>query len=253
MHTMKELPLKVCPQCKSEFRRYTTTYCSRACYYDFRRKRRLCKQCGAEYIVQPLIHAKGQGKWYCSKTCYAEARRKVVHYICQRCGDNVINKPYWAKGRRYCDTCKNLAGAFTRSQHKVKQGRNRIGIAGYRADLALHMRSRWEANFARYLKAKKIAFCYEPTQFAIVLPDGKTTTYTPDFLIQDSYFIEVKGWLRPYNKMVLANAIAQLPKPLYLLQRTQYEWLEKYSAPNIPNWEYTRPPKRKHHNPVGKP
>lgn len=53
------------------------------------------------------------------------------------------------------------------------------------------MRSSWEAAFANYLDNKKTQWVYEPTSF--ILEDG--SAYTPDFLVEDQHYIEIKGWM----------------------------------------------------------
>jgi hypothetical protein len=58
------------------------------------------------------------------------------------------------------------------------------------------MRSSWELKFAKYLDDNNIEWLYEPKSFPITY-NGKEGTYSPDFfLINENYYIEIKGWWR---------------------------------------------------------
>ncbi len=62
--------------------------------------------------------------------------------------------------------------------------------SGFRKDLGHFVRSSWEANFCRIIKALGLNYEYETYTFT--LDDGRT--YTPDFYIkQQDKFYEIKG------------------------------------------------------------
>lgn len=50
--------------------------------------------------------------------------------------------------------------------------------------------------------------------------------------------------MRPFQKMLMVNAMQQMTRPLYLLQRQQYEAIEKSCGHKIKGWEYQRQPVR---------
>lgn len=70
--------------------------------------------------------------------------------------------------------------------------------SGARADLqGEFFRSGWEANFARYLKHKKIKWEYEPRVYVFKDISRGPVAYTPDFYIPNYFgeeiIVEVKG------------------------------------------------------------
>ena len=58
------------------------------------------------------------------------------------------------------------------------------------------MRSGWEVAYAEWLDGKGIKWKYEPKTF--ILSEGNA--YTPDFLLEDGTYVEVKGWLTAKHK-----------------------------------------------------
>jgi hypothetical protein len=76
---------------------------------------------------------------------------------------------------------------------KVGKGRTKIGK---RKDLGIFMRSGWEANVARWIKHEGLTYMYEPKNFFFDQFKHGTTSYVPDFLVDNNYWIEVKGMLK---------------------------------------------------------
>jgi len=110
------------------------------------------------------------------------------------------------------------------------------------------VRSRWEANYARYLRFLGRTFVYEPEAFVIRLPDETEHIYHPDFLVDNAYYVEIKGWMRADRRQaeIIKAAQSQLPLPLYLIHHGQYSTLERTIAAKIKLWEYagdSLPPK----------
>ena len=79
----------------------------------------------------------------------------------------------------------------------LKQNRSFKGkiVGGKRKDLESdYFRSKWEANYARYLNQMEINWEYEPKTFWFEDIRSGTTSYTPDFYLVDSdEWVEVKG------------------------------------------------------------
>lgn len=66
----------------------------------------------------------------------------------------------------------------------------------------LLMKSTWEYKFAIYLDGLNVDWEYETKSFELLMPDGKTSFYFPDFYIPDTdEFIEVKGRWYPHSKI----------------------------------------------------
>lgn len=79
----------------------------------------------------------------------------------------------------------------------LKQNRSYKGriVGGNRKDLdSGYFRSKWEANYARYLNQMVIIWEYEKKTFWFEGIKSGTTNYTPDFYLSESdEWVEVKG------------------------------------------------------------
>lgn len=117
-----------CLNCDAEFetvpskvRAGNAKYCSRNCYYEYRKKKKneekktrwncVCGFCGIKFYIRPCQKKIGEGK-YCSKQCYYESKKGVIlkdpkrdenKRICLHCGDIFyVEKP--SRPNRYCST-----------------------------------------------------------------------------------------------------------------------------------------------------
>lgn len=110
-------------------------------------------------------------------------------------------------------------------------------IQGYREDLALSVRSSWEANFARILNFEKLFYTYEKYKFAVIMPDGTKTTYTPDFCVNNTFF-EIKGrWYRQ-NRIKVNMFREQYPQYLTcIIDKNIYNYLFNKYHTKISIWE----------------
>ncbi len=112
-----------------------------------------------------------------------------------------------SKGRHHTEEAKiKIRNYFTgRKRPELTGGKNpmhthpnsyksKFGKCGYRQDIGIFVRSRWEANVYRIYKYLGYEIEYEPKSFK--LSDGRT--YRPDFYIKElNLWIEVKGrWLK---------------------------------------------------------
>ena len=83
---------------------------------------------------------------------------------------------------------------------------------GFRKDIALNVRSSWEANFVRVLNIYKIDFQFEPTVFSFPIKRG-TRGYTPDFyLTKTNTWVEIKGYMDDKSKIKLKRFKRYYPK-----------------------------------------
>jgi hypothetical protein len=124
-------------------------------------------------------------------------------------------------------------------------GNSGVGLSGFRPDLGHFCRSRWEANYARYLLHTGHTYEYEPTRFVIRLDDGSEHGYTPDFLVDGTYYVEVKGWMRANRRQaeIIAAAQAQIGMPLILVDEPRFREIKRMCAGQIPAWEHAGDPK----------
>ncbi len=112
------------------------------------------------------------------------------------------------------------------------------GKHSFREDLNHSCRSKWEANYARYLLWINKKYSYESKTFPIILPKGEKGTYTPDFLVENEWQ-ELKGWedRSEIKKWELFNK--QYPNERFvLIDRKKYKQIERIYKYIIPNWEF---------------
>ncbi|MGE4334605.1 MAG: hypothetical protein AB7E55_01340 [Pigmentiphaga sp.] len=116
---------------------------------------------------------------------------------------------------------------------------------GYREDLGLYVRSRWEANYARYLewlrqRGEIRDWEYEPCEFVFPVKRG-TRFYRPDFRVIEKggqvTYHEVKGYMDQKSRTALKRMARYYPKVrIVIVGRSEYREIEKW-ARLIPGWE----------------
>lgn len=128
----------------------------------------------------------------------------------------------------------------TLDRTKWKSGWREIG--GSR----VYYRSRWEANFARYLDLLKCngvikSWEHEPETFWFNVKRG-CRSYLPDFRVEqlngEFVFYEVKGWMDNKSKTKIHRMKIYHPDiKLIVVGDMEYRALEKEIADTIPEWE----------------
>jgi hypothetical protein len=133
-----------------------------------------------------------------------------------------------------------VGGSATETYSRAKRGR--------RDDLGdTFFRSRWEANYARYLnfliKQRIIAkWEYEPETFWFEAIRRGVRSYTPDFRVTDPdgsvHFDEVKGWMDAKS----ATKIKRMKKyhpgvEVRVIGEKAYREIARKLGGAIPNWE----------------
>lgn len=118
---------------------------------------------------------------------------------------------------------------------------------GTREDLGFFVRSRWEANYARYLKWLEqrgdiAAWEYEPITFRFEGVSRGPYTYKPDFKVVEKdgsvSYHEVKGWMDPASRGRLKRFAKFYPSHrLVVIDASQYRQIERKISSVIPNWE----------------
>jgi hypothetical protein len=117
-----------------------------------------------------------------------------------------------------------------------------------------HYRSRWEANYARYLEAlrvrgKLLAWEHEPETFWFEGIKRGVVSYLPDFRITKAdgtvEYREVKGWMDKRSKTKLKRMAKYHPSVIVrVIQKKQYDLIEKRRGHLIQGWEMKEPVKR---------
>lgn len=269
----KFVPREICAQCGVEFyappvlkRRGGGIYCSKACRGLAMRKENNgkteaieCPQCGVTFYCYPSQLLKARAK-FCSKTCADGARRappkppkpKREHAwnwnpdrpiaICMQCG--VQYEPGRGTRAKFCS--RACAGGW-RSGHAEPFG-SRVGSGGKRDDLGgLYVRSRWEANWARYLnflrqQGEIVDWEYEAQTFEFQRVRKGTRFYTPDFRVRMNdggiVFHEVKGWMDPKSKTKLDRMRRYYPEvTIELVDKERYYPVARQLRGLLPHWE----------------
>lgn len=121
------------------------------------------------------------------------------------------------------------------------------GKGGRRADLGnRYFRSRWEANWARYLnwlqKHKNITgWDFEPDTFEFPVKRG-ARFYTPDFKLTypdgTVLYHEVKGWMDPKSATKLKRMRIHHPKvKIKVIDKKEYQRIGNLIGRGLPGWE----------------
>jgi hypothetical protein len=244
-----------------------------------------CRQCGNNFHQKPTSIRHGRAKVWCSKNCRELATKQWV--TCGHCGKECSFPKAWS-GRRFCSigcqrkalapapncVCLSCHSWFYRKSCDLRRGRGvgkfcsmrckakwmsnhanvtgkARGLGGKRADLEnRYFRSRWEANWARYLNWMKsrseiVRWEYEVDTFQFDGIKRGGRFYTPDFKItkNDSSveYHEVKGWMDPQSATKLKRMKKYYPGvKIMLVERALYYSVQKELWKMIPGWEYDR-------------
>ena len=113
-----------------------------------------------------------------------------------------------------------------------------------------YFRSRWEANFARYLQNLKKDgqikdWFHEPKTFWFEGIRRGVVSYLPDFKIinidESWYYVEVKGYMDSKSKTKLKRFAKYFPEEVIIL--VNHKWFKenfKFLVTIIPDWERGR-------------
>ena len=199
---------------------------------------RACLHCGKELNARQ--------KQFCSCRCHALHRGpqgRQLDLICKQCGKPF--KSYRSMAKYFCSQACHFKWRTGRpSPHRRSPGSSN-GIGGFRPDLGMYFRSRWEANYARMLKLLGKSFRYESQSFLVTLEDGAQSSYCPDFFVDGDGWIEIKGyWRVERRERERMEAFRQQhpEHPLLLIEARAYKALRVQYADLIPEWEHAGDP-----------
>lgn len=119
---------------------------------------------------------------------------------------------------------------------------------GHRKDIGIYVRSRWEANYCRYLnylkaQGKIFKWEYEADTFRFEGIKRGVQAYTPDFKIwttkdAEPYYVEIKGYMDAKSKTKLKRMNKYYPKTrLVVVTQKDYTKIEKEFGKLIEGWE----------------
>ena len=191
-------------------------YCGKECKNEnsLRNHERLCKENpNKQESSLKAYHASGASKGNKSKT----------------------GIPAWNKG---------LPGTFTGKKHseetklKMSESKNALYASGweciagrckkydYESPIAgkIKVDGSWELAFCKFADEHKLSWMRNKKRFPYIKPDGKHSTYQPDFYVEDwGSYVEVKGYETDLDKAKWS----QFPEPLVILRKEQIGKLDE--------------------------
>lgn len=260
-----------CVVCDTPYRQYRSDqlYCSGKCASKAWRAKRYSPKILTCPICKQSFDARKVGRHkYCSSQCLKEAERQRGKSKASGAGKGwskgrqyvkrqtclICEKPFYAPpvlmrrgGGKYCSHgCRGIA--FARNPAKWPQSQRR-GKAGKREDLGgLFVRSRWEANYARYLNwlvelDEVASWAYEPDVFEFRNIKRGTRFYTPDFKITNNdgsvEYHEIKGYMDQRSRTQLKRMAKYYSDvKLVLIDKDCYYAIAKQVQRFIPHWEH---------------
>lgn len=197
-----------------------------------------CEMCGS-----PI---RGHGTRFCSIACRARATKTGTTVPCEICGKAfyVIKATLAAGFGRFCSQrCFGAAKAKLAPANAYSRCKG-----GRRQDLNnMYFRSRWEANYARYLnflqeRGAIARWEYEHDTFEFVRVKRGSRFYTPDFKVfaldGSHQYEEVKGWLTPKGRTKLKRMLLYFPNErVLLIDQPVYRAVARQVAALLPHWE----------------
>ena len=245
-----EKQAKFCENCGIKF--YTRTikkFCSDKCRLESLKSKKIkisCGNCKKDILVNfsKFISAKNH---FCSEECLKSWQKENrsnelnpnwsggnVEIVCQICGKKfkVINAR--KKTARFCSS--SCFGVWSTKNNIHYNGHK----SGFRDDLGLSFRSRWEANFARYLNFLGMKWEFEPKTFRFENQKTGTVSYTPDFYLKDiNTYVEIKGYLDSVSKSKLKKMSNYYKEvDITLLMKEDYFKIEREFGWKIDGWEW---------------
>lgn len=164
---------------------------------------------------------------------------------------SIISKQNFAKLTDEQKISRVIKGQKTRVKNGngVNERKNVSWKGGWReiGGINKYYRSRWEANYARFLQwlveqGKIKTWKHEPETFWFEGIKRGTVSYLPDFWIQEldgtDCFHEVKGWMDDRSKTKLKRMAKYYPNvKLLVINAKEYKQLEKQFSSIIVGWE----------------
>jgi len=224
-----------------------------------------CLNCGA--LVKSC---QSVAQMFCNLQCFGEYNRRhgeltgannpnwrggrtKQSMVCAHCGAQFQGRVDSGRGSasRYCSKECFYRGDFARTAPRW-QGKFGRAHGGRRDDLGgIYFRSRWEANYARYLnlllKMKAIrAWAYESKTFEFPVRRG-TRFYTPDFCVEhldgSVEYHEIKGYMHQKGATALKRMSRYHPaEKIVLIDAGAYRRLARKWRSAVDSWESDETP-----------
>lgn len=186
----------------------------------------------------------GHPRGMLGKTHTPEVRRRISEAQRKRWADPNADVHTPEYRQKMSDaSMANAIQRLRRGNAKVAWSRAKSGT---RPDLGIYVRSRWEANYARYLKwlasrGEIASWEYEPETFIFEAIKRGTRSYTPDFKVTENdgrvIYHEVKGWMDPKSVTKLKRMAQYYPDvKILVISQPEYQAIARWRR-LIPDWE----------------
>jgi hypothetical protein len=203
------------------------------------RRPRRCDKCSKSFLPTYKLQKA------CSLKCRPSQQRvKRPMSVCACCLKMFV-VPFGSTGKFCSKVCfwKSRAGAMSDVTNPYSHARG-----GRREDLGgKYFRSRWEANWARYLTwlqslGEIRGWEFEPETFEFSRIKRGARFYTPDFRVTNKdgsiEFHEVKGWMDPKSQTKLKRMAKYHPSvKVIVVGKPEYSEVRRKVSALLPGWE----------------
>ena len=173
---------------------------------------------------------------------HTEETKKKLSRAARKYWDNATEEQISERGLKAQKTRVANGTPIVNRKASWKGGWREIG------GIKKYYRSRWEANYARYLVALKDGgliqdWKHEPTTFWFEAIKRGTRSYLPDFLVVAldgaEVYHEVKGWMDDRSKTKLKRMKIYHPNIcVKVIEKAEYKALAAEWSAKIGDWEY---------------
>ncbi len=209
---------------------------------------RVLKNSQRTALTLQKLHREGKLKpWNLGKPHTAETRKKISQKRKGKTYEEIMGKE---KALKFKEKLSKIGRQRIMGKNNPMYGRKgdknphfgkpaKHGKHAFKEDLGHHCRSKWEANYSRFLLWQGKKYEYEPKTFIIILSNGIKATYTPDFLVNGKEWHEVKGW-KGRTKIKKWELFQQQYKKekFIFIDKKEYKKIERMYKYIIPNWEF---------------
>jgi hypothetical protein len=190
-------------------------------------------------------------KIFCDHRCYAGFKSdnigsKNIKRPCENCSKEITVAPGQVNAG-FGKFCNSSCSSIHRLKNQTRGIKSR-SVGGKREDLECrYFRSRWEANYARFLNFLQSngdisRWEYEVDTFYFLNIKRGTRSYTPDFKVFSNdgshKYIEVKGYMDATSKTKLKRMAKYYPsETVEIFGAKEYKALSLAMKSVIANWE----------------
>ncbi len=199
-------------------------------YGNFSKKERQNRATKMSYVVNNYEPTRFSGKHHTLESRHKMSIKQIIRF------ENMSDEEKSIRANKTIITKRNN-NVYTITSNAYSRCKG-----GFREDLQQYFRSSWEANIARYLDYLNIKWEFEPKRFNFLEIKSGVLSYMPDFYLPElDKWIEVKGWMDDKSKIRLQYFKQFYPEEsikLILIDRKQYNLIEKHYKFIIDNWEF---------------